>query len=288
MSQKTQVKNILTIDVEDWFHTSALEPYIALEQWDSLQSTAVPNVHAILELLATQHTKATFFVLGWMAEHYPHLIREIDAAGHEIASHGYRHRLIYRLSRETFREYVKRAKAVLEDLVGRPVQGYRATSFSVVKSTLWALDVIKEAGFTYDSSISPIRHDIYGIADCPRFPFIHPNGLVEIPASTLRFWGRNFPLGGGGFFRLYPYWLTRKGIESINRRGYPVVVYLHPWELDPDCPKISQADWRTQVRQYLNLAKSKKRLQNLLSHFSFRPIQEYLQTVEFLPSQDLI
>jgi polysaccharide deacetylase family protein (PEP-CTERM system associated) len=284
----TPVINLLTIDVEDWFHTSALERYVPPEAWDRLPSTLVDNVHFLLDFLDDQNTRATFFILGWVAERHPELVKKIDAWGHEIASHGYRHRLIYNLSRETFREYINRAKAVLEDLLGRSVQGYRATSFSVVKSTLWALDVIKEAGFTYDSSISPIRHDIYGIADCPRFPFIHPNGLVEIPASTVKLWGRNFPLGGGGFFRLYPYWLTRKGIESINRRGYPVVVYLHPWELDPHCPKISQADWRTQVRQYLNLAKTKKRLKNLLSHFSFGPIQEYLQTVEFLRSQDLI
>jgi polysaccharide deacetylase family protein (PEP-CTERM system associated) len=279
--------NLLTIDVEDWFHTSALERYVAPEDWDRLPSTLVDNVHFILDLLAGHNTRATFFILGWVAERHPELVKKIDAQGHEIATHGYRHRLIYNLSRETFQEYVGRSKALLEDLVGRPVQGYRATSFSVVESTLWALDIIKEAGFTYDSSIYPIRHDIYGIENSPRFPFVNPNGLIEIPASTVRFCGRNFPLGGGGYFRLYPYWLTRKGIESINRRRHPVVVYLHPWELDPHCPKIRQADWRTRVRQYLNLSKTKKRLEVLLTDFSFMPIEQYLQTVDFSPSQEL-
>ncbi len=286
MSKPAKIKNILTIDVEDWFHTSALERYVAQEEWDRLPSTLVDNVHFILDFLEAHDTRATFFILGWVAERYPELVKKIDAGGHEIASHGYRHRLIYNLSRETFREYVGRSKKLLEDLVGRPIQGYRATSFSVVESTLWALDILKEAGFTYDSSISPIHHDIYGIAGYPRFPFVHYNGLIEIPPSTMRFWGRNFPVGGGGFLRLYPYWLTRKGIESINRSHYPAVIYCHPWELDPHCPRIPQADVRTRVRQYVNLTKTQKRLEGLLANFSFIPIQQYLQTVTFLAPQE--
>lgn len=282
------VANLLTIDVEDWFHTSALQPYVSQEDWDRLPSTLLDNVLFLLDLLAAHHTRATFFILGWVAERHPELVKKISAGGHEIASHGYRHRLIYNLSRETVRAYVTRSKSLLEDLTGQEVLGYRATSFSVVQSTRWALDVIREAGFTYDSSIYPIRHDIYGIAGCPRFPFIHPNGLIEIPPSTLRIWGRNFPVGGGGYLRLYPYWLTRKGIEALNRQGHPGVIYLHPWELDPDCPRIPQADCRTRVRQYLNLAKTKTRLVSLLTHFSFIPAQQFLENVKFLPSQDLV
>jgi polysaccharide deacetylase family protein (PEP-CTERM system associated) len=282
MTQGAKKSNILTIDVEDWFHTSALEPYIPEGQWDSLKSSVVPNVHAILELLAAHQTRATFFILGWVAERYPQLVQEIDACGHEIASHGYRHRLIYRLSADTFREYVLRAKHLLEDLVGKPVLGYRATSFSIVKSTLWALDVIKEAGFTYDSSIYPVRHDIYGIDGFPRFPSVHENGLIEVPPSTLRLGGRNIPFAGGGYFRLYPYWLTRKGIRALNRENYPAMVYLHPWELDPTCPRIKEADRFTRFRQYVHLSKTMPRFEKLLQDFTFVPVKEFLEDVGLL------
>jgi polysaccharide deacetylase family protein (PEP-CTERM system associated) len=268
--------NLLTIDVEEWFHTSALDPYIGFDRWDSLESRLEPNVNNILELLTTHQIHATFFVLGWVAERYPALIRQIDAGGHEIGSHGYRHRLIYHLSPETFKDYVLRSKHLLEDLISKPVLGYRATSFSIVKDTLWALEVIKEAGFIYDSSIFPIRHDIYGIDGFPRFPFVHQNGLIEIPPSTLRIVGRNFPVAGGGYFRLYPYWITRKCLQRLNRAGYPGVIYLHPWELDPGFPRIGSADWLTRFRQYVNLAKTEGRLERLLSEFKFITISEYL------------
>lgn len=268
--------NILTIDVEDWFHTTALEPYIAVSDWDSLESRLEHNVTSLLALLEAHQVRATFFVLGWVAERFPRLVREIEACGHEIASHGFRHRLIYHLTPDTFRDYVRRSKGVLEDLIGKSVLGYRATSFSIVKSTLWSLEVLKEAGFVYDSSIFPIRHDIYGIESFPRFPYVHGNGLIEIPPSTLRMAGRNIPFGGGGYFRLYPYWLTRKGIQRLNRGGHPAMVYLHPWELDPGCPKITWADRRTRFRQYVNLGKTKKRLVRLLADFTFIPIREFI------------
>ncbi len=236
-----------------------------------------PNVQLLLEILDTHKTRGTFFILGWVAERYPELVKEIDACGHEIASHGYRHRLIYNLSPDTFREYVYRSKRHLEDLIGKSVQGYRATSFSIVRTTLWALEVIKEAGFVYDSSIFPIRHDIYGIDGFPRFPFIHHNGLIEIPPSTLRIFGKNIPIAGGGYFRLYPYWVTEKGVKKINSFDHPAVVYLHPWELDPACPRIKNADRRTQFFQYVNLKKAKRRLERLLSDFKFVPVGEYLK-----------
>jgi polysaccharide deacetylase family protein (PEP-CTERM system associated) len=274
--------NLLTIDVEDWFHTTALEPYVSMDQWESLTSRLEFNVRLLLDLFAARNIRATFFILGWVAERYPELIKQIDRGGHEIASHGYRHRLIYALSPRTFRDYALRSKNLLEDLTGKPVLGYRATSFSIIQSTLWALDVIKEIGFIYDSSMFPIKHDIYGINGFPRFPFMHRNGLIEIPPSTVRFLGRNFPIAGGGYFRLYPYWLTQKGIQSLNQSGHPAVLYLHPWELDPSCPKIENADRLTKFRQYINLNKTKKRLEKFIEEFKVVSIGEYLRTLKIL------
>jgi polysaccharide deacetylase family protein (PEP-CTERM system associated) len=273
--------NLLTIDVEDWFHTSALDPYLGPDQWESLESRVESNVHRLLEILESYQTRATFFILGWVAEHYPHLVRKIDAMGHEICSHGYRHRLIYDLTPTQFKDFLNRSKQILEDLVGKPVRGYRATSFSIVKKTLWALDAIQEAGFMYDSSIFPVgHHDIYGLPGVPRFPFRHENGLIEIPPSTVKLFGRNIPWGGGGYFRLYPYWLTAQGIRRINREGYPAMVYLHPWELDPHCPRVSHADKRTQFRQYVNLAKTEGRLTRLLSEFRWSAMGPYVDDIQ--------
>jgi polysaccharide deacetylase family protein (PEP-CTERM system associated) len=275
------MQNLLTIDVEDWFHTSALDPFIGPEQWDRQDSRVVANVHQLLEILEAHHTRATFFILGWVAERYPELVREIDAGGHEICSHGYRHRLIYNLTPAQFKEFLERSKKILEDLIGKPAQGYRATSFSIIKKTLWALDLIQEAGFTFDSSIFPIgHHDIYGLRDCPRYPFKFENGLIEIPPSTLRILGHNIPLGGGGYFTLFPYWLTKLSIHRVNQEGYPAMVYLHPWELDPLCPRVDHADARTRFRQYVNLSKTEIRLKRLLTDFSWVPAGEYLRTVQ--------
>jgi polysaccharide deacetylase family protein (PEP-CTERM system associated) len=285
--------NLLTIDVEEWFHASAIDRYIGPEQWDHLEPRVVANVQRLLEILAFHQTRATFFILGWVAERFPELVREIDAHGHEIASHGHRHRLIYNLSPDQFREYLVSSKTILEDIIGRPVIGYRATSFSIVTKTLWALDMIKDAGFVYDSSIFPIgHHDLYGIEGFPRFPYAHANGLVEIPPSTLQIVGKNIPFGGGGYFRLYPYWLTWLGIRKINREGYPVMVYLHPWELDPDCPRVSQADRRTRFRQYVNLRRTEPRIKRLLEDFPWGPVRDYLRIAQtagkpFSPMQSI-
>jgi polysaccharide deacetylase family protein (PEP-CTERM system associated) len=282
------ITNLLTIDVEDWFHTTALGPYVNRRKWPELESQVEKNVRLILNILEENRTKATFFVLGWVAERYPYLVREIAALGHEIASHGYKHHLIYQLPPETFREYVRRSKQIVEDITGTTISGYRATSFSIVKSTLWALDIIKEAGFIYDSSMFPIRHDIYGIDGIPVAPFIHHNGLIEVPPSTVRVLGRNIPIAGGGYLRLYPYWLTRKGIQWLNRGGRPAVVYLHPWELDPACPRISWADWRTRFRQYVNLDRTEACFKKLLKDFRFSSVSEYLQTAEFIQGQQTL
>jgi polysaccharide deacetylase family protein (PEP-CTERM system associated) len=272
------ITNLLTIDIEDWFHTSALAPYIDQDQWGCLESRVVRNVHLLLNLFAAHQTRATFFILGWIAERYPDLVKEIDAHGHEIASHGYRHRLIYQLTPGQFQDYLERAKNILEDLLGHPIRGYRATSFSITKESWWALDLIQAAGFAYDSSIFPIGyHDLYGIAGLPRSLYAHGNGLVEIPPSTLRLWGQNIPFGGGGYFRLYPYWVTRWGIRQLNREGLPALIYLHPWELDPDCPRVAQADGRTRFRQYVNLRQTAPRLTRLLEDFSWSPVWDYVR-----------
>jgi polysaccharide deacetylase family protein (PEP-CTERM system associated) len=275
------MQNLLTIDVEDWFHTSALEPYISPESWENLESRVVSTVRKLLEILETHKTSATFFILGWVAERYPELVREIDALGHEICSHGYRHRLIYNLTPARFKDYLKRSKMILEDLIGKPIRGYRATSFSIVEKTLWALDVIQEAGFSYDSSIFPIsHHDLYGLSGYPRFPFRLKNGLLEIPPSTINIMGRNIPLGGGGYFRLYPYVLTKWGIRRINGEGHPAMIYFHPWELDPSSPRVPHANALTRFRQYVNISKTATRLTKLLTDFRWVPVRDFLQTIQ--------
>jgi polysaccharide deacetylase family protein (PEP-CTERM system associated) len=274
------MRNLLTIDVEEWFHTTALDPYIGPGKWDGLESRVAANVRQVLQLLDIHQVCATFFILGWVAERHPELVRRIASHGHEIASHGYCHRLVYNLSPSQFREYVSRSKKTLEDLIGGPLLGYRATSFSIVKQSLWALDIIKEMGFIYDSSIFPIGyHDLYGIDGSPRFPYTLANGLIEVPPSTLRLGRRTVPLGGGGYLRLYPYWLTLQGIRMINREGHPVVVYLHPWELDPHSPRMATADFRTRFRQYINLHQTEPRLKRLLADFRWGPVRDYLSAV---------
>jgi polysaccharide deacetylase family protein (PEP-CTERM system associated) len=282
------VINLLTIDVEEWFHTTALDPYIGPEKWAGLESRVMANVRRVLQLLDVHQVCATFFVLGWVAERYPELVREIATRGHEIASHGYRHRLVYNLSPSQFREYVNRSKKTLEDLIGSPITGYRATSFSIVKQSLWALDILREIGFSYDSSIYPIGyHDLYGIEGFPRYPYTLANGLIEIPPSTLRLGSCTIPLGGGGYLRLYPYWLTQQGIRKINREGHPVVVYLHPWELDSHCPRIATADFRTRFRQYINLHRTESRLKRLLADFRWGSVGRYFsETPPNLPLFD--
>lgn len=278
--------NVLTIDVEDWFHCSALEPYIDQTRWDTLTSRLESNVRSLLEILDNHQVKATFFILGWVAERYPWLVREIDARGHEIGSHGYRHRLIYNLTRPTFQDYLYRSKSTLEDLIAKPVLGYRATSFSITTRTLWALEEIKAVGFVYDSSIFPVRHDIYGISGSPRFSYVHDNGLIEVPPSTVRLLGKNLPIAGGGYFRLYPYLITKKGIEAINREGHPAIIYLHPWELDPQCPRIDNLDRLSSFRTYINLKQTRNRLERLLSNFKFMPLKVYLESINWLTTSD--
>jgi polysaccharide deacetylase family protein (PEP-CTERM system associated) len=269
--------NALTIDVEEYFHPNALDGVVEPSEWERLPHRVERNTNRVLEILAEFDTRATFFVLGWVAERWPGLVREIARRGHEIACHGYAHRLAYRLGPEGFRADVERAHKVLQDVTGALVAGFRAASYSIVDESLWALDVLIDLGFAYDSSIFPIRHDIYGIPGFSRFPIRveRPGGeILEIPPSTVRLLGRNWPTAGGGYFRLAPYWLTRLALGHLNRReGVPAMVYLHPWELDVDQPRLAVGAL-TRLRQYANLGATERRLRHLLAEFRLAPIRD--------------
>jgi polysaccharide deacetylase family protein (PEP-CTERM system associated) len=260
--------NALTIDVEDYFQVSAFAPYIRRDEWDSRECRVERNVGRILELLAARDVKATFFTLGWIAERYPQLVRDIVAQGHELASHGYGHQRASDLDRAAFRADVSRAKAILEELSGRPVRGYRAPSFSIGTGNLWAFDVLAETGHHYSSSIYPIRHDHYGMPDSPRFAYRLANGLLEVPVTTVRLWGRNLPSSGGGYFRLLPYAVSRWLIGKVNRDdAESAVFYFHPWEIDVAQPRVAGIDAKSRFRHYVNIGRMEGRLQQLLADF---------------------
>ncbi len=267
------IKNYLTIDVEDYFQVSAFEDIVHPEDWGAIEQRVVRNTEKVLDLLAAHSTKATFFIVGWVAERYPQLVRTIHGQGHAIGCHSYWHRKVYDLTPEEFRDDTRRVKSILEDIIGAPVHGYRAPSYSITGKSLWALDILRELGFTYDSSIFPIHHDIYGIPDAPRFAYQHLNGLLEYPISTARFFGRSIPVSGGGYFRLFPYRFSRYALQTINEKeGEPFIFYLHPWELDPDQPRMRQARALSRFRHYNNLGKVRSRLKSLFADFRFIPL----------------
>lgn len=269
------VPNALTIDVEDYFQVWALAPHIARSEWDRMPCRVERNVERILGLLAEAGARATFFTLGWVAERYPRVVRRIVSEGHELASHGYAHQRIGDQGRAEFLDDIRRAKALLEDLAGVEVKGYRAPSFSINADTPWAFPCIAQAGYLYSSSIYPIRHDHYGLPDASRFPFTPVEGLLEIPASTARIANTNIPAAGGGYFRLFPYPLSRALIRRVNevdRR--PALFYFHPWELDPTQPRIARIAWKTRFRHYLNLHRTEGRLRRLLRDFTWRRMDE--------------
>ena len=274
------IRNALTVDVEDYFHVSAFSECIDQKDWDSYPLRVEKNTRRLLDLFDLHSVKATFFVLGWVAERAPGLVREIAARGHEVACHGYSHQLVYNQSPRIFREETIRSKTLLEDIIQAPVSGYRAASYSITGRSLWALDIIADAGFEYDSSIFPVRHDRYGIPDASVYPnrMKTPNGswLVEFPLSTARIFGLRLPVAGGGYFRLYPYWLTRAGLNRINgRENKPFIFYLHPWELDHEQPRI-KASLLSRFRHYNNLGKCESRLRNLMTDFSFTTARRVL------------
>lgn len=272
--------NALTIDVEDYYHVSAFESIVRQEDWPRFESRVERNTMNVLGILSDYDIKATFFVLAWVADRFPQLVRNIQKEGHEIACHGYWHKLIYQYPRDFFRDDIRKAKAVLEEISGVEVVGYRAPSYSIVEDTLWALDVLLEEGFEYDSSIFPIRHDRYGMPDSARFPYvINRSGygrIKEFPLSTVRFLGVNFPVAGGGYFRLLPYRFTRWALNRINKaEGKPFIFYFHPWEIDPDQPRL-KAGSISRFRHYINLNKTEGRLKKLLGDFRFTPVKNIL------------
>ena len=274
------VRNALTVDVEDYFHVAALAPSIHRDSWASRESRVVGNTQKLLAIFGQFDVRGTFFVLGWVAEKNPQLVRDIAARGHEIACHGFSHRLVYEQSPEEFYEETLRAKNLLEDITGSAVVGYRAASYSIVRKSLWALDILVELGFAYDSSIFPVHHDRYGIPNAERAPHRmstpKEKSIVEWPLATARIWGCRLPVAGGGYFRLLPYWFSRWGLASINRRELlPFIFYLHPWEIDPAQPRVS-ASWLSQFRHYTNLGKCEERLRRLLGEFEFGTARDCL------------
>lgn len=272
--------NAMSVDVEDYFHVAALAGAISRDDWGSMPRRVEANTRRLLDAFDAAGVRATFFVLGWVAEQEPGLVRAIHERGHEVGCHGFSHRLIYEQSAGEFRGETLRAKRLLEDLTGAPVAGYRAASYSITRRSLWALDVLVEAGFEYDSSIFPVRHDLYGIADAPRFPhrLKAPSGgeLAEFPPTTARLLGQNLPAAGGGYFRLYPYALSRWLLRRVNQlEGEPAVFYLHPWEVDPQQPRVT-VGWRSRFRHYNNLDRCEARLLRLLADFPMTTCREVL------------
>jgi polysaccharide deacetylase family protein (PEP-CTERM system associated) len=274
------VVNALTIDVEDYFQVWALSPHIARSRWDEMPCRVERNLDRLLALLEDKASHATFFTLGWVAERYPQLIRRVVAAGHELASHGYGHLRASEQTPQDFAQDIRSAKKILEDIGGVPVYGYRAPSFSIGASNPWAFDVIAESGYRYSSSVYPIQHDHYGMPNAPRFPYQARADLIEIPVTTTRVFGRNLPAGGGGYFRLAPYPLSRWAIRRVNRIDrQPAIFYFHPWEIDPEQPRVPGVSLKTRLRHYLNLHRTEERLAQLLSDFKWNRVDRV-----FLPA----
>ncbi|MBF0108215.1 MAG: DUF3473 domain-containing protein [Magnetococcales bacterium] len=268
--------NAFTVDVEDYFHVALFEKHVSSDGWSSMEQRVEGNTDRLLELMAGQGVYGTFFILGWVAERFPGLVHRIATAGHEVASHGMRHRRVTLQSPEEFYQDVLECRKLLEDVSGMPVQGYRASTYSIGRDNLWALDVLEKAGYRYSSSIYPIRHDLYGWPEAPRFPFYprqgrgEGRGLLEIPVSTLEWHRYRVPCGGGGYFRLYPLFVSSWALRRLNVvEGRSAVFYLHPWELDPGQPRLPGLPMKVRLRHYLHLGRVESRLQRLLSQFSW-------------------
>jgi polysaccharide deacetylase family protein (PEP-CTERM system associated) len=275
------IKNGLSVDVEDYFHAEAIAAHFDRSNWEMMECRVVENTHRVLDLLGEHNARATFFVLGWVAERFPKLVLEIHARGHEIGCHSYWHRLVYQLTPDEFREDTRRAKEVIESSTGVKVIGYRAPSFSVTKSSLWALTILSELGFEYDSSIFPIRHDLYGIPGHARFLCRYEKDgrweMAELPLSTWRLGNINLPFGGGGYLRILPFAYTRRAFRRVNEgERQPAIVYFHPWEIDPEQPRL-EVPLRSRLRHYMNLSRMRERVTMLLQNYEFVPLGELLE-----------
>ena len=274
------IKNAMTVDVEDYFQVSAFEKYISKDQWDNIPHRVSQNTHKVLDLFAARNIRATFFTLGWVAERYPELVHRIVKEGHELACHGYEHTRVTEQTPEQFRQDIAKTKKLLEDISGQAVIGYRAASYSICEKNLWALDILQEEDFKYSSSIYPVKHDLYGIPDAPRFKY-HPlsdQKFTEIPITTLQIGKKNIPCGGGGFFRFYPYFFSKWALNNVNsREGQAGIFYFHPWEIDPEQPRQHGLDGKTRFRHYCNLHRMEHKITQLLADFSWDSMEKVFQ-----------
>lgn len=284
------IVNAMTVDVEDYYQVSAFDPYIKREDWPNYPSRVENNVDRILQMFEEANVKGTFFTLGCVAQQHPEIARKICAEGHELASHGWLHHRVRAQSQQEFAADIRKTKTFLEDLTGSEVKGYRAASYSIDETTPWAHDELLNAGYQYSSSVVPIHHDHYGIPDAPRFPFyVKPSGMLEIPVSTYRVAGSNRPCGGGGWFRLYPYAVSRYALKHINQvEAKPTVFYFHPWEIDPEQPRQHGLSIKTRIRHYMNLASVESKLTTLLSDFQWGRMDDiYLRELAPIPGGHL-
>lgn len=267
----------MTVDVEDYFQVGAFENDIDRLDWENLECRVERNVDVILKMFDDHDVKATFFTLGWIAERYPHIVRKIVDGGHELASHGMSHMRVSDQSRAEFTEDVVSSKKLLEDIGGKPVKGYRAPSFSIGENNLWALEVLCESGYKYSSSIYPIRHDHYGMPSAPRFSFrpIEAQDFLEMPVTTVEVMGRKIPCGGGGYFRLLPYFISKSALRRVNGKdGQPCIFYFHPWEIDPGQPRQTQAGLKSKFRHYTNLGVMETKIRKVLAEFNWGRMDE--------------
>jgi len=271
LTNSTKIVNAMSVDVEDYFQVSAFERYIQRKDWETIPTRVEQNVDKLLSIFSDNNVKATFFILGWIAERHPEMIKRIADDGHEVASHGYSHTRIVNLSKDQFREDIMKTNGILGELANKNITGYRAPSYSISLNNLWAHDILEECGFKYSSSIYPIKHDIYGIPGSPRFSYRVASGnLLEIPISTLKIFNRIIPCGGGGYFRFYPYLLSRYMINRLNiSEKQPCIFYFHPWEIDIEQPRQTGLDLKTSFRHYLNIDRMESRLRSLLRDFSW-------------------
>lgn len=279
--------HVLTVDVEDYFQVEAFANSVNRDSWDTWPSRVVPNTQRILDLFDRFNAKATFFFMGWVADRFPGLVREVHSRGHELACHSYWHRTVYSLTPDEFREDTRRAKDAIEQASGARVLGYRAPTWSITRTCLWALEILLEEGFQYDSSIYPIWHDLYGVPGAERFPYVHTfadgRRLREFPPATIRIAGATFPAAGGGYLRIFPLLYTHWAFRHIaGKHGQPVVVYFHPWEFDPEQPRIPEK-LKSRFRHYTNLAKMQGRVEALLQKYRFQPFREMLVAAEAKP-----
>ena len=273
--------NALTFDIEDYFQVEAFKQHIRYEEWPHYSIRVADNTRKIVEILDERGVKATFFMLGWVAERCPEMVTALAASGHEIASHGYAHQMVSKQTPQEFEADLAKSLEILEPLAGTKIIGYRAPTYSIIKESFWALDLLAKHGMKYDSSIFPIKHDRYGVPEAPRFPYpiYERNGrqMIEFPISTMRVGKWNFPIAGGGYMRLFPYAVMKFGLRSVNREGQPAIVYLHPWELDPEQPRIPNIPATTRFRHYVNLHATADKLRALIRDFDFAPVRDVLR-----------